>query len=140
MQRVILDTDILSEILKRKNPIISSNAEKYASIHQRFTFTAVSVHEIIYGLESKGAAQQLKEARIAFAANDIIVPTLDDYETAGIVRGQARRRGQQLAIDDCLIAAVAARLGIPVVTGNTDHFQAAQDTGLPLKIENWRVS
>jgi predicted nucleic acid-binding protein len=138
MQRVLLDTDILSEILKRKDPAVMAQAAKYAAIHLRFTFTAVSVHEIIYGLESKAASQQLVEARRAFAANEIVVPTLEDYDTAGHIRGAARRQGQQLALDDCLICAVATRLGLPVVTGNWAHFQAAQAVGLLCTLENWR--
>ena len=138
MQRVLLDTDMLSEILKRKDPNVVSRAEKYITAHQRFTFTAVSVHEIIYGLESKGATQQLQRARIAFAANDILVPAFADYEVAGQIRGLARRNGRQLAIDDCLIACVAVRLGLPVATGNTGHFQAMQVAGLPVILENWR--
>jgi len=138
MQRVLLDTDTLSEILKRKDPVVSAQAAQYAAHHPRFTFTAVTVHEIIYGLASKGATRQLQLARRVFAANEVIVPVLDDYETAGQVRGKARILGHQLALDDCLIAAVAARLGLPVVTGNTAHFQAVQAAGLALTLENWR--
>ena len=138
MQRALLDTDILSEILKRKAPTVIRNATKYASIHKRYTFTAVSVHEIYYGLESKGAIQQLQKARVALAAHEIIVPILSDYEVAGLIRGKARKQGCQLAIDDCLIAAVAGRLGLSIVTGNTSHFRDIQDAGLPITIDNWR--
>lgn len=139
MQQVILDTDTLSELLKGKDPVVAAHAAQYAATHSRFTITAVTAHEIIFGLVSKGAARQLAEARIVFEANDIILPTLEDFETAGEVRGRARRLGQQLAIDDSLIAAVAARLGLPLVTGNTTHFQAARDAGLAIDLINWRT-
>jgi len=37
-----------------------------------------------------------------------------------------------------LIAAVAVRLGLPLVTGDTEDFLAIQKTGVALDIENWR--
>ena len=138
MERVLLDTDILSEIFKRQDPQIVAHAMRYAATHQQFTFTAVSVHEVIYGLSSKLANRQLQIARQAFDSNDVIVPDLSDYEVAGEVRGTARRQGKQLAFDDCLIAAVAARLDLPLATGNTGHFQAVQAAGLPIVLVNWR--
>ncbi len=63
MERVLLDTDILSEIFKRQDPQIVAHAMRYAATHQQFTFTAVSVHEVIYGLSSKLANRQLQIAR-----------------------------------------------------------------------------
>jgi hypothetical protein len=35
---------------------------------------------------------------------------------------------------------VAVRLGLPVVTGNTEDFEAVQKTGVKLTIENWRTA
>lgn len=116
MEKSLLDTDILSEILKQKDPIVLANAKAYTLEFHCFTFTAISVHEIIYGLESKRAEKQLNEARNVLAANDIIVPTLQDYEVAGTIRGKARGQGYQLALDDCLIATIASRLSCPLVT------------------------
>lgn len=43
-----------------------------------------------------------------------------------------------LELPDCLIAAVAVRLDMPLVTGNTEDFRAIQRTGINLTIENWR--
>jgi tRNA(fMet)-specific endonuclease VapC len=140
MQRVILDTDILSEILKGKSTSVIKEAQNYAALHGRFTFTAISVHEILYGLHYKNAPTQLKQASACFEGNEIILPILDDYETAGRIRGAARQQGQQLTSDDCLIGAIAARLALPLVTGNTHHFTAIQRTGLNLQLENWRMA
>jgi len=39
---------------------------------------------------------------------------------------------------NCLIAAIAVRLQMPLVTGNTGDFRAIQNTGIKLRIENWR--
>jgi predicted nucleic acid-binding protein len=41
-------------------------------------------------------------------------------------------------LSEYLIAAVAVRLQMPLVTGNTEDFQAIQGTGANLVLENWR--
>ncbi|MGO8671366.1 MAG: PIN domain-containing protein [Capsulimonadaceae bacterium] len=138
MQRALLDTDIISEIIKQINPVVATNARNYLAVHERYTLTAVTVHEIIYGLVRKGALRQLQNALAAFAMNEVLVPTLDDYKLAGETRGRATGQGQQLQMSDCLIAAVAFRLRLPIVTGNTGHFQAVQAAGLSITLENWR--
>lgn len=139
MDKVLLDTDVLSEILKRRNPTLLARAQAYAAVRPQFTFTAVSVHEIIYGLEGKAAYAQLKRAEAVFELNEVLLPTLPDFELAGRTRGIARRQGRQLTMDDCLIAAVAVRCGLPVATGNWGHFQAAQAAGLPVILQNWHT-
>lgn len=130
---------MLSEILKQRDPVVRANAIEYASFHRQFTFTAVTVHEIFFGLESRRAFRQMEEAQVVFSLNDVILPTFEDYKLAGIIRGRARFAGVQLAIDDCLIGAAASRLGLPMVTGNTGHFLAMKESGLQIELENWRV-
>ena len=54
--------------------------------------------------------------------NDEIAPVEQDYRAAASIRAKATRQGAPLELADCLIAAVAVRLGRPLVTGNTDDF------------------
>lgn len=138
IHRGVLDTDTLSEILKGRNLLVLARATEYASLHGRFTFTAVSVLEVLYGLHHKDARRQLLRAEEEFADNEVIIPTLEDYKTAGRIRGLARTRGRQLTSDDCLIGAAAARLGLPVITGNTGHFVTMQAVGLEIRLEDWK--
>ena len=140
MRRVILDTDILSEIFKEKDARVLANARVYAEEHGQFTFTSVTVQEMIFGLESKQDFKKLAVVRKLFFKHEIIVPTLEDYFRAGEVRGIARRQGRQIALDDCLIGVAAERLGLPVSTGNTGDFDQMRQAGLPIEIENWRKS
>ena len=70
--------------------------------------------------------------------NETITPDAGDYVAAASIRANARRQGSILKLPDCLIAAVAVRLGHPLVTGNTDDFRAIQKTGLNLVVESWR--
>jgi predicted nucleic acid-binding protein len=134
----ILDTDILSEYLKGHNSAVVQNAAGYAREHGVFTFTSVTVFEIVYGLEVKSAHSQLLKVRAWMDRNDTITPLAEDYVSAATMRARARKQGSILQLPDCLIAAVAMRLGRPLVTGNTDDFRAIQRTGIALALENWR--
>ena len=136
--KAILDTDILSEYLKGHDLVVAGNAARYAKQHGVFTFTSVTVYEIVYGLELKSAHSQLEKAMAWLNRNDRITPVAEDYIAAATVRATARKQGFILELPDCLIAAVAVRLDRPLVTGNTDDFRAIQKTGVSLRLENWR--
>lgn len=138
MSKVLLDTDILSEYLKGHDKVVAEHAVGYARQHGVFTFTSVTVHEIVFGLAFKGASGQLEKALAWLGRNEQITPTASDYYQAAIIKAAARKQGSILELPDCLIAAVAIRLGLPLVTGNTEDFRAIQKTGASLVIENWR--
>ena len=98
----------------------------------------MTVYEIVYGPELKAASSQLKKALAWLNQNEQITPVNADYLAAASIKATARRQGVALELPDCLIAAVAVRLERPLVTGNTQDFQAIQQTGVKLTIENWR--
>jgi predicted nucleic acid-binding protein len=138
MVKSILDTDILSEYLKGHNATVAAHAERYATEHGVFSFTSVTVYEIVFGLELKSAASQLKKVLAWLEKNEQITPVDGDYLAAATIKANARKQGSILELPDCLIAAVAVRLDRPLVTGNTQDFQAIQRTGINLTLENWR--
>ena len=121
------------------NARVVQNARAYAAEDGRFEITSVSVHEILYGLRKKGAQIQIGFFNAWIARNVEHLPAPEDYRIAAVARGIAQTRGHTLELADCLIAAVASRLKLPLVTGNKGHYQAIRDTGLVLDLENWRV-
>lgn len=136
MVKSILDTDILSEYLKGHHPNVVRRAQRYAQEHGVFTFTSVTVHEIVFGLELKSASSQLKRALEWLHRNEEITPVSEDYLAAATIKATARKRGSALELPDCLIAAVAVRLNRPLITGNTEDFRAIRATGVPCY---WRI-
>jgi predicted nucleic acid-binding protein len=138
MEKVLLDTDILSEYLKGHDRNVTRRAADYARIYGVFTFTSVTVHEIVFGLEVKNATVQLQKVLAWLDQNEQMTPDARDYLDAAKIKAQARKQGFIVELADCLIAAVAVRLDVPLVTGNTEDFQALQSTGAGLRIENWR--
>ena len=136
--KAILDTDILSEYLKGHNAAVAGRAAGYAEDHGVFTFTSVTVYEIVYGLELKGASYQLSKVMAWLKQNEEITPVDADYIAAAAIKATARKQGSVVELPDCLIASVAVRLDLPLITGNTGDFRAVHKTGVNLAIENWR--
>lgn len=124
MEKVLLDTDILSEYLKGHDRNVARHAVAYARQYGIFTFTSVTVHEIVFGLEVKNATAQLQKALAWLNRNEEITPTARDYVDAAKIKANARKQGSIVELADCLIAAVAIRYGMPLVTGNIEDFQA----------------
>jgi predicted nucleic acid-binding protein len=88
-----LDTDILSEYLKGYDTTVAGHAAVYAQEHGVFTFTSVTVYEIAFGLELKGATAQLQKALAWLDPNEQITPVNADYLAATTIRATARRQG-----------------------------------------------
>ena len=139
MAKVLLDTDILSEILKGKNPAVATKASAYLTEHGHFTTSAVTVAEIVYGLSRVG-----REDRVALfeasLANAEVLPFDDEAaRLAGRINADLERAGRTIGLPDVMIAAIAIRRGLAVVTGNTAHFEHVRATKYDLLIENWRL-
>jgi len=130
MEKSLLDTDILSEYLKGYDHMVVNQAGSYARQHTVFTFTSVTVYELVYGLELKAASSQLQKALAWLSQNEEITPMNADYLAAATIKARARRQGSILELP--------VRLQMPLVTGNTGDFRAIQNTGIKLRIENWR--
>ena len=52
MDKVLLDTDIFSEILKQKHEKVATRAEQYHSYFGFYTITTITVLEIIKGFHN----------------------------------------------------------------------------------------
>jgi tRNA(fMet)-specific endonuclease VapC len=57
---------------------------------------------------------------------------------AGSIAGDLKRTGEPIGRADPFIAAIAVQAGLPLVTGNTSHFERIQALGYPLQLDNWR--
>jgi len=66
---------------------------------------------------------------------------LDDAAArlAGRINADLERAGRIIGMPDVMIAAIALRGALPVVTGNVAHFEQVRIAGYQLVIENWRT-
>jgi tRNA(fMet)-specific endonuclease VapC len=130
----LLDTDILSEVLKQKSKAVVQHAITYLQRHGRFTFSAITRYEVVRGLKDKGAARQLRQFA-TFCDHSLILPVTDAvFDRAADLWVQANQGGLPKRDADLLIAATALEHGRVLVTGNTTHFSWVPR----LVIEDWR--
>jgi tRNA(fMet)-specific endonuclease VapC len=54
VDKALLDTDILSEVLKDVDPKVAARAAAYRSAFSRYTVSTVSVVEVVKGLRKLG--------------------------------------------------------------------------------------
>ena len=57
---------------------------------------------------------------------------------AGRINADLERTGRTIGLPDVMIAAIALRNGLPIVTGNVAHFEQVRAARYDLVIENWR--
>jgi len=136
--RLVLDSDILSEILKGRSPKVERHKIAYVAQFQQLTFTSASLLEILYGYERLQAQAQIKRAEALFAVNEELIPASEDYRLAAKMAGTLDRNGTTLGLIDPLFAACAIRRGYGVASGNTAHYEFIRKLGYTFHLENWR--
>jgi tRNA(fMet)-specific endonuclease VapC len=134
MDEALLDTDILSEVLKRKDKRVLAKARQYLSEHLRFAFSSITAYEIVRGLQANQATRQLSVFVRTADTSEVLPVTMPILMRAAELWADASRSGRPQNDADLIIAPTALEEGRVLVTGNTDHF--AWIPGLTL--ENWR--
>jgi predicted nucleic acid-binding protein len=72
MDESLLDTDILSEVLKRKDQQVLVNATQYLAQHQWLAFSALTIYEIMRGMLANRATRQLNAFLNTLASSEIL--------------------------------------------------------------------
>lgn len=130
--RVILDTDILSAVMK-KNPKVIPRARNYLKTYGHFTTSIITRYEILRGLKAKNATRQIVNFNL-FCNRMSVLPLTDEIIVkAADIYGDLFQRGELIGDADILIAAIAVINGCKVSTNNTNHFKRIPE----LELENW---
>jgi tRNA(fMet)-specific endonuclease VapC len=134
MLLALLDTDILSELLKQKNAAVVAKAAAYLAQHGQFALSALTRYEITRGLREKGATAQLQNFE-AFCRHSLVLPLTDGVlDRAADLWVLAGLQGKPRSDADLFIAATTLEHGRILVTGNTAHFSWIPN----LTLEDWR--
>lgn len=140
MTRMMLDTDILSEVLKRKDPEVFQRASAYLQTHGRLTFSCVAVFEVASGLLRKAMAKQHAAFVGAMSSHEVLPLDAASALLAGELDAKLRACGSPIGVPDTLVAAIALSHERVLVTGNTRHYARIRDLGYPLQLDNWRAA
>jgi tRNA(fMet)-specific endonuclease VapC len=135
MNRVLIDTDILSYYFKG-NQIVISNFEKYLQQYDLVEISIITYYEIVGGLLAKNALKQLSIFD-NFVKDNIVIPmTESSAQISAELYSTLRQSGSIVDDIDLLIAGIAIDNDMILVTNNENHFGRIPG----LNIENWSKS
>lgn len=138
MRRALLDTDILSEVLKGRNADVRHCAEAYGAQYGRLLTSTITVLEIVKGLHKAGKAEQLDSFLRTVPTLEVLALDQDAAILAGRIYAYLERKGIPIGRADPMIAAIALTAGCQLVTGNTEHFSRIRLLGYDLDLADWR--
>lgn len=134
MDESLLDTDLLSEVLKGKDAQVLANARQYLIEHQRLAFSDMTLYEIVRGMRANRAARQLASFLKTVDTSDVIPVSRSVLLRAADLWSDARRGGHPKDDADLIIAGTALETRRVLVTGNTAHFSWISG----LQLADWR--
>ena len=135
MNPALLDTDMLSEVIKLRDAIVWRRALEYSRQCGPFIFSAITRYEIIRGYKQKKVTTQLARFTM-FCQKSRILPVTDAiWDRASDLWSYARTHGHPHKDADLVIAATALEHHFVLATGNLGDFAWAPG----LVIEDWRV-
>lgn len=140
MTRTLLDTDMLSEILKQRDVNVVARAKAYVAEHGTLTLSSVTVLEIVRGYRRVGRDAKVATFESALSACTVLPFDEAAGRLAGRIYADLELRGRPIGMPDVMIAAIAVRHGLVLATGNLAHFEFVRGAGYTLEIENWRLA
>jgi tRNA(fMet)-specific endonuclease VapC len=138
VNKVLLDTDILSEVGKGIDQTVTRNANAYRQAFGFLTLSVISVMEVIQGYRRVGGSNRIQAFRNAIASEQVLLFDQAAADLAGQIAGDLDRVGRPIGRCDPMIAAIALTHNLELATGNTSHYQRVQQLGYPLTVVNWR--
>ncbi len=123
---IILDADILIEIFE-KGSVLGENAfSRINESFEEFATTAISMHEVLYGIKKYGGSIEY------VTALPIIAYTREDAMLSAELERKAEMKGKKVSRPDTMIAAIVINAGAKLYTNNVSHFKVFESFGLEL--------
>lgn len=138
MYKSLLDTDILSEVLKAKNPRVAIKAATYRILWGRFTISTLTILEVVKGFHKRQLTSHLNGFLSSLAAYEVLTLDVDSAILAARMDADLERTGQPIGRIDPMVASIALQNSLTLVTGNTAHYQRLIPLGYPLILDDWR--
>jgi tRNA(fMet)-specific endonuclease VapC len=139
LDKALLDTDIFSEIMKGIDQRVVARAVAYRTVFGRYTISVITVMEIVKGFHKLQREDRIEQFLAGLPTVEVLMFELRSAELAGRIYADLERTGQPIGRADPMIAALALRHDLPLVTGNVAHYQRIQALGYNLSLDNWRI-
>ncbi len=133
MDRVLIDTDILSYYFKGDQKVVD-NFELYLQHYDLIEISIITYYEILGGLLAKNALKQLSVFE-DFVIDNIVIPMTDNSAKISAELYSTLRQAGKIVDDiDLLIAGIAIDNDLTLITNNENHFNRIPG----LNIDNWK--
>ncbi len=138
MARMLLDTDMYSEVFRGRNVRVTARLAAYRNEVGRLTLSSISVMEMVEGFHRAGRVERLQAFLDDLSKEEHLPFDFQSAQIAGAIIAKLRIAGKTIGVFDPMIAAIALQHSLTLVTGNTEHYRRIQEIGYDLKLENWR--
>jgi tRNA(fMet)-specific endonuclease VapC len=133
MNRVLIDTDILSYYFKGDKKVVE-NFEIYLQHYDLIEISIITYYEILGGLLAKNALKQLRVFD-DFVIDNLVIPMTDNSAKISAELYAALRQSGKIVDDiDLLIAGIAIDSDLTLITNNQNHFNRIPG----LMVDNWK--
>jgi tRNA(fMet)-specific endonuclease VapC len=134
MRETLIDTDILSDIMRGQQQSVVAAADLYLQTYNRFQISAFTQYEVIRGLRWRGATGKLARFALLCEAMTVHAVTWEVLDQAARLWADAAQRGKSKMDADLMIAATAMVHQLTLATGNVAHFDWIRG----LDVIDWR--
>ena len=138
MDKCLLDTDTLSELLKGRDARVAATAARYRQHMGRYTLSTISVMEVVMGWHKLRREDRVRQFLERVASEEVLALDTAGAEVAGRIYADLERSGQPIGRADPMVAGIALSRHLVLATGNTSHYQRIVELGYDLKLVNWR--
>jgi tRNA(fMet)-specific endonuclease VapC len=104
MEKTLLDTDIFSEVLKKKHLQIVEKAQQYYKQFGRYTISTITVLEIVKGFHKINRENDIQMLLPKLLTSELVTLTIKSAELAGRIYADLERTGQPIGRADPMIA------------------------------------
>ena len=129
--KYLLDTCVISDYFRRVGGV---HERMHAEPPYQLGVSAITEHEVRFGLELKPAPRLEQQVNRLFSTIDVLPFDRDDARAAAGVRASLRKGGEPIGDFDALLAGVALARRLIFVTSNVREFERVRG----LEVVNWR--
>ena len=134
MDIALLDTDILSDLLKQQDPSVKSRAEAYFQRQPQIAVSAITCYQVLRWLREPPKVRRLNQFNQILSQQIILDVDMQVLDRAADLWIEARAQGRPREDVDLIIAATSLIHDFTLVTANIKHF----DWIAGLELDNWR--
>jgi predicted nucleic acid-binding protein len=121
-ERLVLDTDIVIDLLKKQSKVVNCFLALVAS-QTVFLISPIVVAEVYAGAFER----EHKDIEAFFGMCKHVEADSDTGRIAGLYANQYRKAFQGISLEDYLLAATAKTHRCPLWTGNRKHYPMTED-------------